>query len=410
MSFVRRWCLLVGFAAIFAMVLLPATAALGEDDPATQETPETDKPSEADPFVVPEGGPKELVAYLKDLQDLAPNPRTDRRGYIQHLIKSAKPTWEAADKILAAEKATKKQKTIAARAKFGALGVLSSLGDPQAVTAMKDFPEELTKLGLDDLARMAKSQMLAMELRKSVMKRPDAAALDTVLAEIKQWVAEKPDARGFQLALQAVSALQMTDDTDKAAALCDDFAKMYSESKSKGAKDLVEKFEGIGRRLKLVGNPMTVEGTLLDGQPFDWSDYKGKVVLVQFWATWCGPCVGEIPNIEKVYDAYHDRGFDVVAISLDRDREALNAFLDKNKLAWPVLYKEGERNPTADYYGVVAIPTLILVGTDGNVVSLNARGPKLDEELEKLLGPVEQEKADAESKAEKLDGDNEPKA
>ena len=196
------------------------------------------------------------------------------------------------------------------------------------------------------------------------------------------------------MAYGVVSTLQRTDQTEKAAALCDEFSKIYSASDSPDLESLAQQFTAIARRLRLLGNSMKVEGTLLDGKSFDWSEYKGKVVLVQFWATWCGYCVEEIPSIRKCYDEYHDRGFDVVAISLDRSQAPLDKFLEKKPLPWPVLYKEGELNPTADYYGVTGLPTLILVDKDGKVVSLNARGPKLNEELEKLLGPPK-EKAEA---------------
>ena len=75
--------------------------------------------------------------------------------------------------------------------------------------------------------------------------------------------------------------------------------------------------EGIVRRLTLLGNEMKIEGKLLDGKAFDWSKYAGKVVLVDFWATWCGPCLAEIPKMRKCYDLYHDKGFEIVGISCD---------------------------------------------------------------------------------------------
>jgi thiol-disulfide isomerase/thioredoxin len=146
---------------------------------------------------------------------------------------------------------------------------------------------------------------------------------------------------------------------------------------------------GAAKRLELVGHPMHVKGTTLDGKAFDLATLKGKVVLVDFWASWCGPCVGELPNVKKLHEKYHGQGFEVIGISLDNTEKQLAAFLEKNKLPWPSIYKEA--NDLADDYGVFSIPLAILVGRDGRVISLNARGAELERLLEQEFGATKKE-------------------
>jgi thiol-disulfide isomerase/thioredoxin len=158
-------------------------------------------------------------------------------------------------------------------------------------------------------------------------------------------------------------------------------------------------------RLGLLGKPLAIEGTLIDGTPFDWSKYEGQVVLIDFWATWCGPCLREMPNIRQNLDDYQDRGFSVVSINLDEDREEAEAFLEQVPLPWAVLYSSdpkalGMKDSNAVRNGVAFLPTVLLVGKDGNVLTFDARGEELGKQLERLLGPVEREKPAPEAEPE----------
>lgn len=141
--------------------------------------------------------------------------------------------------------------------------------------------------------------------------------------------------------------------------------------------------------LDMVGTTPVIEGTLADGTKLDWSKYKGKVVLLDFWATWCGPCIAEIPNVKKAYEKYHEKGFEVVGISLDDDVKALIAFQEKEKLPWVSIFPTGANRgfeaPLAKQFMIEGIPATFLIGPDGKLVSTSARGPRLEAQLEKLL-------------------------
>ncbi|MBQ7030583.1 MAG: TlpA family protein disulfide reductase, partial [Thermoguttaceae bacterium] len=170
--------------------------------------------------------------------------------------------------------------------------------------------------------------------------------------------------------------------------LLNDLCASFAASKDENRKQIAASLAGQLRFLNLVGNEMKVEGLYLDGTEIDWKSYRGKVVLIDFWATWCGPCVGEIPNMTKMYEKYNAAGFEILGYSLDQDLDALHKFEEERKLPWKTASQKLSLDSKAkkyvdlsEYYGITGIPTMILVGKDGKVLSTNARGP----ELERLL-------------------------
>jgi len=137
-----------------------------------------------------------------------------------------------------------------------------------------------------------------------------------------------------------------------------------------------------------IGDTMTLSFTSLQGEKFELGKLKGKVVLVDFWATWCGPCIAELPNIQKAYADYQDKGFEIVGISLDRaaDKEKLESFIKEKKMPWPQAYDgEGWGNAIAKKYGITSIPATFLIGKDGKIVETNLRGTDLQTAIAKHL-------------------------
>ena len=143
-----------------------------------------------------------------------------------------------------------------------------------------------------------------------------------------------------------------------------------------------------------VGDTMDIKFTSVQGEEIDLSKMTGKVVLVDFWATWCGPCVAELPHVKEAYEQFHDKGFEVVAISLDREKDALTSFIKEKEMPWPQHFDgQGE---FANKFSISGIPATFLIGADGKIVATNLRGDALGKAVAEHLGPAEKEAPAAE--------------
>jgi Thiol-disulfide isomerase and thioredoxins len=119
----------------------------------------------------------------------------------------------------------------------------------------------------------------------------------------------------------------------------------------------------------------------LDGKEVKLSDYKGKVVLVNFWASWCPPCKEEMPIFEKVYQKYSDKNFAILAVNMDTSEGAMEEFLEKNRYSFPIVRIKGEAG-----LNIPGLPTSYLVDKDGSVKKIRfGVYRELEEDLSKLL-------------------------
>ena len=124
------------------------------------------------------------------------------------------------------------------------------------------------------------------------------------------------------------------------------------------------------------------------GKEMRLSDLRGSYVLIDFWASWCGPCRRENPNVVKAYAEYKDKGFDVFSVSLDKTADRWKAAIEQDGLLWSnhVSDLKGWQNAAAKLYDVHSIPATFLIDQEGKVVASNLRGPALESKLEELLG------------------------
>ncbi|MEM9659986.1 MAG: TlpA disulfide reductase family protein, partial [Planctomycetota bacterium] len=213
---------------------------------------------------------------------------------------------------------------------------------------------------------------------------------DRQLQSLKDYLSTRETRVRHVSLVQSVSRrLLKSPDPESAIRLCREFAEI-SEIYDRALSPLASELERELRRKGLPGAEIVVTGRTVEGEPFDWSQYRGKVVLIDFWYIGCKPCMEELPHIKRLYEQHHEEGFDVVGINVDESKEQLEAYLADEEIPWTTIYEgqsvEGSNNRR---YGVHSWPTAILVDRDGKVVSIEARGDKLEDLLARQFGGEE---------------------
>ena len=133
-----------------------------------------------------------------------------------------------------------------------------------------------------------------------------------------------------------------------------------------------------------IGQPATdFQVTGLNGEKLSLEKYRGQVILLDFWATWCGPCIVEIPNVKKTYEKYKDQKFQIIGISLDRSKEPLEAYIEKEGLAWIHYWDNTQK--VSRLYKVRAIPSTFLIDGEGVIRKTNLRGHALEHAVADLV-------------------------
>ena len=422
LSLVRRALItLVAFAIIAPAMFTDAPLVAQEEVAVEEATEEADaKPAaDEDLFKVPEGDAKALQAFMKKLASTPPEGETEEEQ-IEFSTKALTSLVTAADRLLAANP-NKTQTKQGHGYRIQALQALVAMGQDGAREKFDKAMQAARESKIEDVVGMGWQTYIGdVASRWDELDAKDKQAFrDAIVAMIKG-----DGANPMDVSIVQVTAMQLDGTDDEfVVKLLEEAVPLLKASNAAGPdatdKAILENrrelesalaeanLEGMLRRLKLPGNQIEITGELLSGGKVDWESYRGKVVLVDFWATWCGPCRAEVPNILAMYEAYHDKGFDVLGVSLDETPEAAKKYKAEMKLPWNSLFptSEDERgwsNPLAKHYGIGGIPTAILVDKDGKVVHMNARGENLPAELQRLLGdPVEKKPAVEKSETEK---------
>ncbi len=243
----------------------------------------------------------------------------------------------------------------------------ATAGSTDAAQRLKtSLAEKLKKPGLTEDERFMLRLYQVQAVRAGMNARPASETEAAMLSEGRRLIEEFPNLPGpYQMLLAMADGMS----GEGARAIAEEIRN--SNTAPEEAKD---RAQTLLNRLNLVGHAPDIRFTALDGREVDLAKLKGKVVLVDFWATWCGPCVGEIPHVKEAYTKFHDQGFEIVGISFDMEKAALEKFVKARELPWPQYFDgKGWQNQFGERYGIHSIPTMWLVDRNGNVVDTNAR-------------------------------------
>lgn len=385
----------ITLSTLLACILVfsaPSRAADAPDaQPAAGQTPK----KVARPVAAPSAGgltPKQITEEIQSVgQELAPlfaSPQDlfdpqKRQAAAPKAIPALKRMLQLLDELNALRGTTGK-----GQEKTQLTALLSALGDAQAT-------DQLKTLAASPVAGEAAAGRSAQLFVHWLLSNADAAKQQAVIDELTASAKKYPNEPALAAAAVMLAGTTRPDATDLrqriGKAVTENLKGAPAQSAARQIDQLDKRYAAQQKLKAMEGKPLTLEGASASGTQLSTAQWKGKVVLVDFWATWCGPCREELPKVKKVYAQYHSQGLEVLGVSCDNSGDDLSKFLGENKdMPWPQLFNAAEPgwHPLATQFGVQSIPTMFLIDRKGVLRSVEARA-----NYEKLIPELLKEKA-----------------
>jgi len=378
-------------AAIFAASLLVAPTFAQDAPPA-----------------IPDSSSKAaLIQYQQELEKWGASVAQNADEFLE---KTGALYYESTKRLLESPELDEKERTQYSEQMAGILGSLALEESLKSGALDGKRFSELLKRAAESHAEYAKEQSESaiarvvayvgqsfnVRLKFALSRQGEAreAALVSLVGDAITFALAVPEYG--ETAYQIVMAIRAEDQElgeEALDALCD----AYEESGDPKLVKPIQKTSGLRRYARLPGGELYFEALFPDEKreyvkKFDPEEHKGKVYLVEVWATWCGPCRKEIPRLKEVYERYHDAGFEIFGYSIDQDLDALKKFVAAEQIPWPVASQkrsvEAGFKGLYEYYSINGVPEMILVGRDGKVLQVDCRGVKLAGALKELFPDV----------------------
>jgi thiol-disulfide isomerase/thioredoxin len=254
------------------------------------------------------------------------------------------------------------------------LALSSAMGD-------KEADQTLKKMAASANAAEAAAGRSAQLVSRWMQSGADAAAQQKIVQDFRALARQYPAEEAVAAAAIMLSGTTKPEAIELRQQIRGTVADTFKGPKAKAVMQQLEqtgaKLEAVAKLKALEGKPLVIEGSSLNSLKFSTAEWKGKFVLVDFWATWCPPCREELPKLKKAYAQYHDQGLEVVGVSCDNSLDDLQKFVAQNQdMPWPQMFDPSKPgwHAVAQQHNINQIPAMFVIDRKGVVRSVQARG------------------------------------